>query len=119
MSVVLVYTVLIAVMMVSTIPTYSGKLLGERIRREYVLPIFILAIGLVACLLTFPYETLAIASLAYLAIIPLSWRRFLAKEREGQPLTDTAAQAQPSPAPGASPAEAGRVVDLRPAEPKR
>ncbi len=37
MSVVLVYTVLIAIMMVSTIPTYSGKLLGERIRREYVL----------------------------------------------------------------------------------
>jgi CDP-diacylglycerol--serine O-phosphatidyltransferase len=119
MSVVLVYTVLIAVMMVSTIPTYSGKLLGERIRREYVLPIFILAIGLVACLLTFPYETLAIASLAYLAIIPLSWRRFVSKEREGQPLTDTATQAQPSPAPAASPTEAGRVVDLRPAEPKR
>jgi CDP-diacylglycerol--serine O-phosphatidyltransferase len=119
MSVVLVYTVLIAVMMVSTIPTYSGKLLGERIRREYVLPIFILAIGLVACLLTFPYETLAIASLAYLAIIPLSWRRFVAKEREGQPPTDTATQAQPSPAPAVSPAEAGRVVDLRPAEPKR
>jgi CDP-diacylglycerol---serine O-phosphatidyltransferase len=119
MSVVLVYTVLIAVMMVSTIPTYSGKLLGERIRREYVLPIFILAIGLVACLLTFPYETLAITSLAYLSIIPLSWRRFVSKEREGQPLTDTATQAQPSPAPAASPTEAGRVVDLRPAEPKR
>jgi CDP-diacylglycerol--serine O-phosphatidyltransferase len=119
MSVVLVYTVLIAVMMVSTIPTYSGKLLGERIRREYVLPIFILAIGLVACLLTFPYETLAIASLAYLSIIPLSWRRFVSKEREGQPLTDTSMQGQPSPAPAASPTEAGRVVDLRPAEPKR
>ncbi len=119
MSVVLVYTVLIAVMMVSTIPTYSGKLLGERIRREYVLPIFILAIGLVACLLTFPYETLAIASLAYLSIIPLSWRRFVSKEREGQPLTDTSMQGQPSPAAAASPTEAGRVVDLRPAEPKR
>jgi CDP-diacylglycerol--serine O-phosphatidyltransferase len=119
MSVVLVYTVLIAVMMVSTIPTYSGKLLGERIRREYVLPIFILAIGLVACLLTFPYETLAIASLAYLAIIPLSWRRFLAKEREGQPVTDPSVHGQPATGPAASPAEAGRVVDLRPAEPKR
>jgi len=104
---------------VSTIPTYSGKLLGERIRREYVLPIFILAIGLVACLLTFPYETLAIASLAYLSIILLSWRRFVSKEREGQPLTDASMQGQPSPAPAASPTEAGRVVDLRPAEPKR
>jgi CDP-diacylglycerol--serine O-phosphatidyltransferase len=119
MSVVLIYTVLIAGMMVSTIPTYSGKLLGERIRREYVLPIFILAIGLVACLLTFPYETLAIASLAYLAVIPLSWRRFVSKEREGQPVADTSAQGQPSAATAATTAEAGRVVDLRPAEPKR
>lgn len=108
MSVVLMYTLLVAVMMVSTIPTYSGKLLGERIRREWVLPIFIVAVGLVACLLTFPYETLTIASLAYLCLIPLSWRRFIAKEREGM--------AEAANSPTASPA---RVVDLRSAEPKR
>lgn len=113
MSAVLVYTVIIAVMMVSTIPTYSGKLLGERIRREYVLPIFIVAIGLVACLLTFPYETLAIVSLSYLAAIPLSWRRYLTKERESQ---DVSTANVPS---GFPPADPGRVVDLRPAEPKR
>ena len=34
------YTLAAAFMLVSTIPTYSGKLLGERIRREWVLPIF-------------------------------------------------------------------------------
>lgn len=119
MAAVSLYTVLIAGMMVSTIPTYSGKLLGERIRREYVLPIFILAIGLVACLLTFPYETLAIASLAYLAAIPLSWRRFLAKEREGHADAPLAASAAAATAPGTPPDSGGRVVDLRPAEPKR
>ena len=37
------YTLMIAFMMVSTIPTFSGKLLGERISREYVLPLFMLA----------------------------------------------------------------------------
>ena len=116
MSAVLVYTVIIAVMMVSTIPTYSGKLLGERIRREYVLPIFILAIGLVACLLTFPYETLAIVSLSYLAAIPLSWRRFLTKERETQETPTAVSPGAPSEPPIV---DAGRVVDLRPAEPKR
>ncbi len=118
MSVVLVYTLVIATMMVSTIPTYSGKLLGERIRREWVLPIFVFAIGLVACLLTFPYETLAITSLIYLSLIPLSWRRFLAKEREGV----TAASGAPDPLQAAAPvsaSEPGRVVDLRPLEPKR
>ena len=35
------YTLAMAFMMVSTIPTFSGKLLGERISREYVLPIFV------------------------------------------------------------------------------
>jgi CDP-diacylglycerol--serine O-phosphatidyltransferase len=123
MSVVLVYTLVIATMMVSTIPTYSGKLLGERIRREWVLPIFVFAIGLVACLLTFPYETLAITSIIYLALIPLSWRRFLAKEREGVPAT---AGGTPEPLQAAAPPSAptsgnepARVVDLRPVEPKR
>jgi CDP-diacylglycerol--serine O-phosphatidyltransferase len=138
MSVVLVYTLIIATMMVSTIPTYSGKLLGERIRREWVLPIFVFAIGLVACLLTFPYETLAITSLVYLSLIPLSWRRFLAKEREGlpaaagavpeplRPATPQAAapqgaapQAAAAPSAPAPANEPGRVVDLRPIEPKR
>ncbi len=66
---VLVYTLLIGFMMVSTIPTYSGKLLGERVGREWVLPIFILAIGFVAMLFTYPYETLAASTLVYLAMI--------------------------------------------------
>jgi CDP-diacylglycerol--serine O-phosphatidyltransferase len=118
MSVVLVYTLLIAIMMVSTIPTYSGKLLGERISREWVLPIFILAVGLVACLLTFPYETLAIASLTYLAVIPLSWRRFVTKEREGH--AEAAAAGPSSPVtPSPSSTDPGRVIDMRSAEPKR
>jgi CDP-diacylglycerol--serine O-phosphatidyltransferase len=118
MSVVLVYTMLIAVMMVSTIPTYSGKLMGERIRREWVLPIFIVAVGLVACLVTFPYETLALVSLGYLAVIPLGWRRYLAKEREGQP-AETAAPQPTAADTAATPAEPGRVIDMRSAEPKR
>ena len=39
-------------------------------------------------------ETLAITSVVYLSLIPLSWRRFLAKEREGLP---AAAGAVPEP----------------------
>ena len=68
---VLIYTLVIAFLMVSTIPTFSGKLLGERISREYVLPIFILAIGFVALLVTYPYGTLTGASIAYLALDPV------------------------------------------------
>lgn len=77
---VLIYTVLIAGLMVSTIPTYSGKLLGERIGSEWVLPIFVGAVGLVACVVTYPFGTLALISLVYLALIPMSWRRFRRKQ---------------------------------------
>ena len=63
LNLVLVYVMLIGLMMVSILPTYSGKLLGERIEREWVLPLFILSMLAVACLLTYPYPTLAIASI--------------------------------------------------------
>jgi CDP-diacylglycerol--serine O-phosphatidyltransferase len=76
LKIVLVYTLFIAFMMVSTIPTYSGKLLGERIGREWVLPIFVVAIGGVAMLVTYPYETLTVMTIGYLAMIPVSWKRF-------------------------------------------
>ncbi|MGE3066455.1 MAG: phosphatidylcholine/phosphatidylserine synthase, partial [Hyphomicrobiaceae bacterium] len=48
------YTLAMAFLLVSTIPTFSGKLLGERIGREWVLPIFVAVAAMVACLLTYP-----------------------------------------------------------------
>ncbi len=70
------YTLFLAFLLVSTIPTYSGKNLGGPIRWEYVLPILV-GVGLVmALLVTYPYETLALATIAYLAMIPFSYRQF-------------------------------------------
>jgi CDP-diacylglycerol--serine O-phosphatidyltransferase len=42
------YTAGMAAVLVSTIPTFSGKLMGERIAREFVLPIFVGVAALVA-----------------------------------------------------------------------
>jgi CDP-diacylglycerol--serine O-phosphatidyltransferase len=127
---VLIYTLLIAFMMVSIIPTYSGKLLHERIRREWVLPIFIFAVAVVANLLTFPYATLSIASIAYLVAIPLSWRRF--RHLSEQDAANGAAPPAVHPAPNltddvkgkvsdgsANPSGSARIVDIRPGEQKR
>ena len=113
LDVVLVYTLVIAFLMVSTIPTFSGKLLGERISREYVLPIFMLSIGFVALLVTYPFGTLTGASIAYLASIPASYRRF------GRMLDATEAQPQPQPQPEAPAAEAARIVAIRSGEQQR
>jgi CDP-diacylglycerol---serine O-phosphatidyltransferase len=118
LKIVLVYTVFMSLMMVSNIPTYSGKLLGERVGREWVLPIFILAVGVVAFLFTYPYETLTALTVLYLGCIPVSWRAFRDKsegERSapaavpstGGPPADTSGQSQST----------GRIFAFRPNDP--
>ncbi len=95
----MIYTLLIAGLMVSTTPTYSGKLLGERISREWVLPLFILLVALVALVVTYPYATLTGLTLAYLSTIPISVRRFGRRldESEATAAAATAAQAAEAP----------------------
>jgi CDP-diacylglycerol---serine O-phosphatidyltransferase len=87
------FTAGMAAMLVSTIPTFSGKLLGERISREFVLPIFVGVAALVALLVTYPYGTLTLVTLLYLAAIPVSYRRFEQKMREPAPHTFAGAEA--------------------------
>ena len=75
------YTLGLAGLLVSTIPTFSGKLIGERIGREWVPPILVGAALLVGLLATYPYATLTVVTLIYLAIIPWSYLRFQAKQQ--------------------------------------
>ena len=75
------YTLAIALLMVSRVPTFSGKLIGQKIAREHVLPVFVLAAGFVGVLLTYPALTLAVGSLAYLAMIPVGAYRYYRQER--------------------------------------
>lgn len=122
---VLAYTLFVALMMVASIPTYSGKLLHERIRREFVLPIFVAAVALVALLLTYPYGTLTVLTLLYLGSIPITYRDFFRKETEYAAAAMPAGQPTPEPAaaPSASPLTAepssGRVVEMRPSDPNK
>jgi CDP-diacylglycerol--serine O-phosphatidyltransferase len=68
--------------MVSRVPTFSGKLIGQKIAREYVLPVFVLVALFIACLLTYPSLTLAVGSVIYLALIPVSAYRYFQVERK-------------------------------------
>ena len=76
------YTLALAALLVSTLPTFSGKLLGERISREFVLPILAAALMLVGFLVTYPYPTLATVTIVYLATVPLSYRRYKWRQAE-------------------------------------
>lgn len=77
-----IYTLAIGTIAVSTIPTFSGKLLGERIPREFVLPVFLGVAALVGFLVTYPYGTLTLLTLVYLATIPFSYRRYARRMQE-------------------------------------
>jgi CDP-diacylglycerol--serine O-phosphatidyltransferase len=107
-------------MMVSTIPTYSGKLLGERVGREWVMPIFVVAVGLVALLFTYPYETLTALTVAYLIGVPFSWRAY----RDKIEAVDEGTGDQPDAPTGAPPGNdpgppTGRVFSLRSSDSKK
>jgi CDP-diacylglycerol--serine O-phosphatidyltransferase len=78
---VLVYTLAIGLLMVSRVPTWSGKLIGRRIPRDFVMGVFVAAVLLVALLFTYPWETAAIGTLAYLASLPFSWNAFHRREK--------------------------------------
>ena len=77
-----IYAIGIAGLMVSRVRSFSGKLIGRRIAREYIAPVVALAVALAAVLATYPYLTLAIGSLIYLGLIPVSVRQYQKAERE-------------------------------------
>lgn len=78
------YTVGIGLLMVSNLPTFSGKDFTKSIRRDLVLPLMILAVALAGMLLTYPWWTLLAISIGYLALIPFSLARWQ-KDSSGEP----------------------------------
>ncbi|RXF73997.1 CDP-alcohol phosphatidyltransferase family protein [Hansschlegelia zhihuaiae] len=88
---VLAYVIGVALLMVSPLPTWSGKQLGARVSRAYVAPALIGAALFVALLVSYPWFVLTAVVLVYLGLMPLAFmhhRRLTAR--------DAAAQAQTS-----------------------
>ena len=68
------YTAAIALLMVSRFPTWSGKRLGQRIPTDSVMPFLVLAVLLIALLISYPFAILTAGVVAYLAHLPFAWR---------------------------------------------
>jgi CDP-diacylglycerol--serine O-phosphatidyltransferase len=68
------YALLVALLMVSRVPTLSGKRIGQRMPREAVLPVLVVAVLLVALLASYPFSFLAVGTLLYLGHLPFAWR---------------------------------------------
>lgn len=86
------YVLLIAFLMVSRIPHFSGKQIG-RVPRDYFLPVLFGVAAFVLLLATFPMEVLVALTLAYLIMLPISMRRHRELSRADAAGAATAAEA--------------------------
>jgi CDP-diacylglycerol--serine O-phosphatidyltransferase len=80
------YMLAIAFLMVSNLPTFSGKEMTRSIPRAFVLPILVLVVAVIALLLTYPWEMLLAFTALYIFSLPFSlraWRRLSRKDDLG------------------------------------
>ena len=79
-----IFMLVIAGMLVSTIPTYSFKKL--KISRHWILPTMLITAAIAVFLINAPWLTLSVVGLAYICSIPLSYRAQQALQKaEGDP----------------------------------
>ena len=76
------YTLAIALLMVSRLPVFSGKRVGKRVPPEMVLPVFVVVVLFFALLISYPWEVLTIGTLAYLGCLPLGWLSYREYQRK-------------------------------------
>ncbi|NBR78501.1 MAG: hypothetical protein EBT71_00415 [Alphaproteobacteria bacterium] len=70
---VLLNIIFVALLMVSRIPTISGKGLSPTIRRDMVLPIMLLVGTIAVLIFTFPWVALSLVCLVYYLLLPYGW----------------------------------------------
>ena len=94
------YTLLIAFLMVSRLPVFSGKTARMRVPPEFVLPVIVGVIFFIALLISYPWHILLAGSALYLLALPWGWGSYQRQAR-------AFAAASPAPVdvtgPGTSP----------------
>jgi CDP-diacylglycerol---serine O-phosphatidyltransferase len=92
----LFYTLLIAFLMVSRLPVFSGKTVRLRVPPEMVLPVFVSVIFFIALLIGYPWHILSTLTVLYLLSLPLGWKSYRDQERALAAQTAGRADAAPS-----------------------
>ncbi|QUS39386.1 CDP-diacylglycerol--serine O-phosphatidyltransferase [Tardiphaga alba] len=101
------YVLVIAFLMVSRLPVFSGKAVNMRVPRELVLLISASVVLFVALLIGYPWHMLSLISVFYLATLPFGWKSY--RQHERALAAQTAASEQPV---GASPPPEDRPTPL-------
>lgn len=95
----LVYCLAIAFLMISTVPAWSGKTLGRRVRRDMVLPLFVAVAIYFALLASYPWIVLSVCTILYLALLPVSTVRYRRQMKAWKAERAAAASAGPDVLP--------------------
>lgn len=74
------YVVMVALLMVSRIPTFSGKNTGRWVPRDLVLPILGIGVLSIILLTAYPWEFLTVLAFIYLGLIPAGMRSYRQKK---------------------------------------
>jgi CDP-diacylglycerol--serine O-phosphatidyltransferase len=110
------YTLVIAFLMVSRLPVFSGKSGRMRVPPELVLPAFVGVVIFIALLIGYPWYVLSAGTMLYLLSLPWGWKSYRDQARKFA-ATHAAAEAGSAPgsaAPGFTPAVSDTARDDRP-----
>jgi len=80
----LIYTLVIALLMVSRVPVFSGKRVGTRVTPELVGPAVLVVVLSIAVLMAYPWIVLTTGTLAYLTCLPFGWLSYRGYERRAR-----------------------------------
>jgi len=103
------YTLVIAGLMVSRLPVFSGKTVRMRVPPELVLPVFVSVVFIIALLIGYPWHVLTVGTVLYLATLPLGVKSYREKARAAaeagspagpKPVASTASPTHPPSANG-------------------
>jgi CDP-diacylglycerol--serine O-phosphatidyltransferase len=110
------YTLLIAILMVSRLPVFSGKTTRMRVPPELVLPVFVSVVFFIALLIGYPWHILTACSVLFLLSLPVGWKSYRNHERAAAAQAATPVDATVSdPAPPFAQASSDPDEDDRPA----
>ena len=108
-----IYTLAIALLMVSRLPVFSGKRVGKRVPPEMVLPVFVVVVLFFALLASYPWEVLSLGTFAYLGCLPLGWLSYRNYQRKDAVAAAAAGMSETDATLGPGPV--GAEADDRPA----
>jgi CDP-diacylglycerol--serine O-phosphatidyltransferase len=79
-----VYAVLVAMLLISRLPVYSGKGISTKVHRDIVLPLILVVVFYVSLLANYTWQTLSVSALIYLGSLPFGFRAYSRRaEKEG------------------------------------